>query len=156
MSLRKLQEMVQDREAWPAAVHGVAKSWTWLSNSTTTIYTYITSLSFSDLFHLAYISSVQFSSVTQSCLTLCGPMNRSTPGLPCPSSTPRACSNSCPLSRWCHPPSHPLSSPSPPAFNLSQHQSLFQWVSSSHQVPKVLEFQFQQQSFQWIFKTDFL
>ena len=53
-------------------------------------------------------------------------------------------------------PSHPLSSPSPPAFNLSQHQGLFQWISSSHQVAKVLEFQLQQQSFQWIFRTDFL
>ena len=53
-------------------------------------------------------------------------------------------------------PSHPLLSPSPPAFNLSQHQGLFQWVSSSHQVAKVLEFQLQHQSFQWIFRTDFL
>ena len=53
-------------------------------------------------------------------------------------------------------PSHPLSTPSPPAFNLSQHQSLFQWVSSSYQVAKVLEFQLQHQSFQWIFRTDFL
>ena len=46
-------------------------------------------------------------------------------------------------------PSHPLSSPSPPALNLSQHQGLFKWVSSLHQVAKVLEFQFQHQSFQW-------
>ena len=53
-------------------------------------------------------------------------------------------------------PSHPLSSPSPPAFNLSQYQGLFKWVSSSHQVVKVLEFQLQHQSFQWIFRTDFL
>ena len=53
-------------------------------------------------------------------------------------------------------PSHPLSSPSPSAFNLSQHQGLFQWVSSLHQVAKVLEFQLQHQSFQWIFRTDFL
>ena len=53
-------------------------------------------------------------------------------------------------------PSHPLSSPSPPAFNLPQHQGLFQWVGSSHQVAKVLEFQLQHQSFQWIFWTDFL
>ena len=52
--------------------------------------------------------------------------------------------------------SHPLVSPSPPAFNLSQHQCLFQWVSSLHQVAKVLEFQLQHQSFQWIFRTDFL
>ena len=48
-----------------------------------------------------------------------------------------------------------LSSPSP-AFNLSQHQGLFQWVSSLHQVAKVLEFQLQHKSFQWIFRTDFL
>ena len=49
-----------------------------------------------------------------------------------------------------------LSSPSPPAFNLSQHQGLFKWVSSSHQVAKVLEFQLQHQISQWIFRTDFL
>ena len=53
-------------------------------------------------------------------------------------------------------PSHPLSSPSPPTFNLSQHQGLFKWVSSSHQVAKVLEFQLQHQSFQLIFTGDFL
>ena len=53
-------------------------------------------------------------------------------------------------------PSHPLSSPSPPAFSLSKHQGLFQWVSSLHQGAKGLEFQFQHQSFQWIFRTDFL
>ena len=52
--------------------------------------------------------------------------------------------------------SHLLSSPSPPAFILSQHQGIFQWVSSSHQMAKVLEFQLQHQSFQWIFRTDFL
>ena len=53
-------------------------------------------------------------------------------------------------------PSHPLSSPFPPTFNLSLMQGLFQWVSSSHLVAKVLEFQLQHQSFQWIFRTDFL
>ena len=53
-------------------------------------------------------------------------------------------------------PSHPLSSPSLPAFNLSQHQGLFQWVSSLHQVAKILELQLQHQSFQWIFRTYFL
>ena len=53
-------------------------------------------------------------------------------------------------------PSHPQSSPSPPALNLSQHQGLFQWVGSSHQVAKVLELQLQHQSFQWIYRTDFL
>ena len=53
-------------------------------------------------------------------------------------------------------PSHPLSSPSPPVLNLSQHQGLFQWVSSSHQVARVLEFQLQHQSFQWTPRTDLL
>ena len=78
----------------------------------------------------------------------------------CPSPIPRVYSNSCPLSQWCHPTVSfsviPFSSPSPPAFNLSQHQDLFQWVSSSHQVAKVLEFQLQHQSFQWVFTTGFL
>ena len=76
--------------------------------------------------------------------------------LPCPSPTPRTYSNSCPSRHWCIQPSHPLSSPSPPGFNLSQHQGLFQWVGSLHQVAKVLEFQLQHQAFQWIFRTDFL
>ena len=52
-------------------------------------------------------------------------------------------------------PSHPLSSPFPPAFSLSQHQDHFQWAGSSHQLAKVLEFQLQHQSFQWIFSVDF-
>ena len=74
----------------------------------------------------------------------------------CPSPSPGVYSNSCPLSWWCHPRiSSPLSSPSPPTFNLSQHQGLFKWVSSLHQVAKVLEFQLQHQSFQW-FRTDFV
>ena len=76
--------------------------------------------------------------------------------LPCPSATPGACSNSYPSSLCCHPTSHPLSSPSPPAFNLSQHQVFFPWFSSSHQVAKVLELQLQHQSFLWIFRTYFL
>ena len=73
---------------------------------------------------------------------------------PCPSPTPRVYSNSCPPSQWCHQTSHPLSSPSP-AFKLSQHQGLFKWVSSTHQVAKVLEFKLQNQSFQWAFTADF-
>ena len=98
---------------------------------------------------------LQLSSVSQPCLTLCNPMDCSM-RLPCPSSTPRAYSSSCPSCRWCHSSSHPLSAPSPPTFNLSQHQSFFQWVGSLHHVAKVLEFQFQHQSFQWIFRADFL
>ena len=61
--------------------------------------------------------------------------------LPYPPSTPRACSNLCPSSRWCHPTISSSVIPSSSAFNLSQHQGLFQWVSYSHQVAKVLEFQ---------------
>ena len=73
--------------------------------------------------------------------------------LPCPSSPPWVRSNSCPLNWWCHP---TISSLFPPALNLSQHQGLFQWVGSSHQVAKLLELQLQHQSFQWIFRVDFL
>ena len=76
--------------------------------------------------------------------------------LPCPLPSPGAGSNSCPSSQWCHPTSCPLSAPSPPAFHLSQHQGLFQWVSSSHQIDKVLELQLQHQSFQWLFRTDLI
>ena len=72
--------------------------------------------------------------------------------LPC-SPTPGAYSNSCPLSWWCHPTISSSVIPSPPAFNFSQNQGLFQWVS--HQVAKVLEFQLQHQSFQWTTRTDF-
>ena len=75
---------------------------------------------------------------------------------PCPSPAPGVHSNSHPSSQWCLPPSHPRSSPSPPAPNPSQHQSLFQWVSSPHQVAKVLEFQLQHQSLQWTLRTDLL
>ena len=72
---------------------------------------------------------------------------------PCPSPTPGVYPNPCPLSWWCQP-SYPLSPPSLPALNLSQYQGLFQWVSSSHQVAKVLEFQLQHQCFQWTLGTD--
>ena len=72
--------------------------------------------------------------------------------LPCPSPSPRVCSNSRPLSQWCH----PTISSSVIPFSLSQHQSLFQWVSSLPQVAKVVEFQLQYQAFQWIFRNDFL
>jgi len=76
--------------------------------------------------------------------------------LPCPSASPRACSNSCPLSQQCHPTISSSSPPSPPPLNLSQHQGLFQWVGLSQKVAKGLELQLQHQSFQRIFRADFL
>ena len=83
------------------------------------------------------------------------PIECSTPGLPVHHQLPESTQTHV---HWVSDdiqPSHPLSPPSPPTFNLSQHQGL-QWVSSSHQVAKVLEFQLQHQSFQWIFRTGFL
>ena len=90
--------------------------------------------------------SVQFSSVTQSSSNLCDPMNCSTPGLPVLHQLPEATQTHVHWVDNAIQLSHPLSSPSPPAFNLSQHQGLFKWLSSLHQVAKVLEFQLQHQS----------
>ena len=87
------------------------------------------------------ISSVQFSSAARSCLTLCDPMNCSTPGLPVHHQLPEFTQTHVHQVSDAIQPSYPLSSPSPPAPNPSQHQSLFQWVNSSHEVAKVLEFQ---------------
>ena len=98
----------------------------------------------------------QFSSVTQLCPTLCDPMNRSTPGLPVHHQLPESTQTQVPWVSNTIQSSHPPSSLSPPALNLSQHQGLFQWVSSSHQVSKVLEFQLQHQSFQRTPRTDLL
>ena len=94
------------------------------------------------------IHSVQFSSVTQSCPTLCNPMNRSAPGLPVHHQLPEFTQTHIHRVDDGIQPSHPLSSPSPPAPNPSHHQSLFQWVNSSHEVGKVLEFQLQHHSLQ--------
>ena len=91
------------------------------------------------------VSSV--SSVTQSCLTLCDPINHSTPCLPVHHQLLEFTQTHVHWVSDAIQPSHPLSSPSPPAPNPSQHQGLFQWVNSSHEVVKVLEFQLQHQSF---------
>ena len=98
----------------------------------------------------------QFSSVAQSCPTLYDPMDCSMPGFPVHHLLPEFTQTHGLRVSDAIQPSHPLSSPSPPTFNLSQHQSLFKWVSSLHQGAKVLEFQLQHQSFQWIFRTDLL
>ena len=99
------------------------------------------------------IASVQFSSVFQSCSTLCNPMNRSTPGLPVHHQLPEFTQTHAHQVGDAIQPSHPLSSPSPPAPNPSQHQGLFQRVNSLHEVAKVLEFQLQHLSFQWTPRT---
>ena len=111
---------LKDREAWRAAVHRSQR--------------------------FRHDLGLQFSLVAQSCPTLCDPMNHSMPGLPVHHQFPEFTQTQVHKVGESIQPSHPLSSPSPPAFNLSQHQGLFQWVSSSHQVAKVLELQ--HQSFQ--------
>ena len=94
-----------------------------------------------DGFYWTYILSDQIRLVAQSCPTLCDPMNRSTPGLPVHNQLPEFTQTHVHWVSDAIQPSHTLSSPSPPAPNPSQHQSLFQWVNSSHEVAKVLEFQ---------------
>ena len=98
----------------------------------------------------------QFSSVTQSCLTLCDPMNRNTQGLPVQHQLPEFTQTHVHGVSNAIQPSHPLSSPSPTAPNPSQHQGLLQWVNSSYEVAKVLEFQLQHQSFQRTLRTGLL
>ena len=102
------------------------------------------------------ISWVQFSSVAQSCLTLCNPMNCSTSGLPVHHQLLEFTQTHVHRVGDAIQPSHPLSSASLPALDPSQHQSLFQWVNSSHEVAKVLEFQPQHQSFQRTPRADLL
>ena len=108
--------------------------------------TYGWNLSLLCLLHYRWIlyplsNSVQFSSVAQSCLTLCDLMNGSTPGLPVHHQLLEFTQTHVHRVSHAIQPSHPLSSPSPPAPNPSQHQGLFQWVNSLHEVAKVLEFQ---------------
>ena len=141
MNLSKLQEMVKDREAWHVAVHGVTKSRTGLSDWTK---------------RGLDLNIFECSSVTWSCPILCDPMDSSTSGFPVHHQLPELAQTHVHRVGDAIQPSHSLSSPSPPAFNLSQHQSLFQWVSSPHQVTKVLEFQLQHQSFKWTPRTDLL
>ena len=102
------------------------------------------------------VFTVQFSSVAQSCSALCDPMDYSKPDL---SVYHQLLGFTQTHVHWVSDaiqPSHPLSYPSPHTYNLSKHQGLFKWVSSSHQVDKLLEFQLQHQSFQWTPRTDLL
>ena len=100
------------------------------------------------------ISSVQFS--VRLCSTLCDLMDCSAPGLPVHHQPQEFAQTHVHWGGDAIQQTHPLSSPSPPTFSLSQHQSLFKWVCSLHQVAKVLEFQLHHQSFQWTPRTDLL
>ena len=104
--------------------------------------------------NLAHHATSPCCSVGQSCLTLYSPMNRSMPGFLVLHSLLEFAQTQVCWVGYAMQPSHPLLPPSPPAFNLLQHQGLFPWVSSLHQVAKVLAFQ--HQSFQWIFRVNFL
>ena len=144
MSLSKLRELTMDREAWHAAVHEVAKNQTQLSYWTMkTVHV-----------------SVQFSSVTQLCPTLCNPMDCSIPGFPVHHQLPGACSKSCPSSRWYHPTisssvvllsSYLQSFPASGSFPMSQF-----FTSGGQSIGQSMKFQLQHQSVQWMFRTDFL
>ena len=105
-------------------------------------------------FHVSIHS--QFSSVAQSCSTLCNPTDCSMPGLAVHHQLPEPTQTHVHWVGDAIQLAHPLSSPFLPTFNLSQHQGLFKWVRSSHQVAKVMEFQLQYQSLQWTLRTDFL
>ena len=147
MSLNELQELVMDRKAWHAVIQGVAKSRTRLN---------WTELNWTE--GSCNLPSIicQFSSVTQSCLTLCDPMNGSTPGLPVHHQLPEFTQTHVHWVGDAIQPYHPLSSSSPPASNPSKQQGLFQWINSSHEVAKVLEFQLQHHSFQRTPRNDLL
>ena len=108
------------------------------------------------LFNMLFAAAAAAAKLLQSCPTLCDPMNRSTPGLPVHHQLPEATQTHVHQVGDAIQPSPPLSSPSPPALNLSQHQGLFKWVSSSHQVAKLLEFHLQHRSFQWTPGSDLL
>ena len=154
-------ENSMDRRAWWATVHEVPESDTpeQLTLSLDLIYLYIHTYTCAHthththtyltlmliLMLLLYLvirwRSDQIRSVAQSCPALCDPVNRNTPGLPVHHQLPEFTQTHVHWVSHAIQPSHPLSSPSPPAPNPSQHQSLFQWVNSSHEVAKVLRFQ---------------
>ena len=105
--------------------------------------------------HMTF-SSVQFSSVTQSCPTLCDRMNRSMPGLPVHHQLPEFTPNSCPSSQWWDPAISSTVIPLSSCLLFLPASESFQWVNSLHEVAKVLEFQPQHQSFRWTPRTGLL
>ena len=175
-------EKPPDKEAWQATVYRVSKSWArpkWPCTHRCKIFLPVAALRQWDL----SMKGAQLlglwgpwqhkvcrdmdclcprsygphcSSVTQLCPTSCDTVDCSTPRFPVYHQLLELTQSHVHWIGDAIQPSHPLSSPSPPAFNLSQHQGLLQGVSFMHQVAKVLEFQLQHQSFQWIFRTDFL
>ena len=154
--------------AWQATVHKVAKSWTllqWLSTRIKitvdqspldkflcVIMNFIMTLGKKTIGYFLRVVR----SVAQLCPTLCDPMDCSMPGFLVCHQLPEFTQTHVHRVSYAIQPSHPLSSPSPPAFNLSQHQGLFKWVSSLHQMAKILEFQLQHPSFQWIFRIGWI
>ena len=128
-----------------------------MSTMSTAIALILVTMTFCLKYYISYFTvllsfSFQFSPVAQLCPTL-RPHDHSTPVLPVHHQLPEFTQTHVHWVSDAIQPSHPLLSPSPPALNLSQHQGLFKWVSSLHQVAKVLEFQLQHQSFQWILRT---
>ena len=121
------------------------------------IYIYLITYTFKFYYTISHIvKSEKHKHVSHSVVSdSCNPMNCSTPGLTVHCQLPEFTQTHVHWVGDAIQPSHPLSSPSPSAFNLNQHQGLFIWASSSHLVAKVLEFQLQHQFFQWIFRTDF-
>ena len=141
--LSKFWELVMDREAWHAAIHGVKKNWDtteWLSWTEQRVghdWVHIRK----HQTHKEKCTSIhQFSSVAQSCLTL-WPHGLQHARLPCPSSSSRACSNSCPLSWWCHPTSSSSIVPFSSCLQSFPASVLFQRFSSLHQMARVLKLQ---------------
>ena len=136
-----------DHGSWPSNHKAPHFTLFWLCNLCGVIFIIIMLIPW-----ISYRLAVQL----LSCVWLCDPMGCSTPRFLVHQQLTEFTQN---LIHWVSDaiqPFHPLSSLPPPTFNLSQHQGLFKWVSSLHQVTKVLEFQLQHQSFQWIFRTDFL
>ena len=147
------QDNPMDRGVWQVTVHGVAESQTWLKQLSMHVECEVKWKKERIQTWLLVLHTFQFSLV-QSCPILCDPMNCSMPGFAVHHQLPELAQTHVHRVGDAIQPSHPVLSPSLPAFSLSQHQGLFQWVSSSHQVAKVLELQ--HQSFQWIFRIDFL
>ena len=144
-----LRKRVQDNE-------GYRKCAMWEMAEKSNTQQQARSVSYLTSFTWRNITLMSANSVAQSGPTLCNPVNHSTPGLPVHHQLPEFTETHAHQVGDAIQPPHPLSSPSPPAPNPSQHQGLFQWVNSPHEVAKVLEFQLQHQSFQWTPRTDLL